>query len=307
MAKKSDSIADAQHPASSHFKVTDAELENLISRYCIDISAINKAGKRDPVAGRDAEVDEIITILLHRGRGNVVLLGGAGTGKTAVFHAVAQFIQKGDVPDMLKGARVIELDFSLLGAGTDSRGDFEGRLVPLLHGIAERNGMRDAYPQTIICIDELHTIMRTCTASSASGVADLLKPYLTMGTLRVIGATTDVEFDEYIRRDPAMERRFQKIALKQPSVQETIDILKNIRKGYEDYFSITIPDEACEQVVKLAQKYIRNRNNPDKSIITLDGSCARFVKVGAPGGKLTVEYIKKAIGADIGVAAEVIE
>jgi ATP-dependent Clp protease ATP-binding subunit ClpA len=306
MAKKPASIADAQHPVHAHFKVSDAELDNLISRYCTDISAINKAGKRDPVCGRDNEVDEIITILLHRGRGNVVLLGGAGTGKTAVFHAIAQRILKGDMPKLLENARVLELDFSLLGAGSDSRGEFEGRLVPLLHGIAERNETRE-YPTTILCIDEMHTIMRTCSASSSSGVADLLKPYLTLGSLRVIGATTDVEYDEHVKRDPAMDRRFQKIALKQPSIEETIEILKGIRIGYENYFGITISDEACQQIVKLSQKYIRNRNNPDKSIMTLDSACARFVKEGAPGGKLKLENIKQAIGADIGVKPEVIE
>jgi len=310
MAKKPSTIADAVHPAADktfpHFKVSDAELENLIARFCNDLTAINKAGKRDPVCGRDNEVDEILTILLHRGRSNVVLLGGAGTGKTAVFHAVAQRIVGGDVPKMLKDARVLELDFALVGAGTESRGEFEGRLVPFLKGIGERNETR-AYPQTVICIDELHTIMRTCTASSASGVADLLKPYLTVGNLQVIGATTEVEFDEHVRRDPAMDRRFQKIVLKQPSVEETIGILKGIRKGYEAHFGITIPDEACEHVCKLAQKYIRNRNNPDKSIMVLDGACARFAKEDSPGGVLTLTYIKRAIGAEINVAPDVIE
>ena len=306
MAKKPTTIAEATHPHSAHFRVTDAEMETLSGKYCNDLTAFNKAGRRDPVCGRDNEVEEIITILLHRGRSNVVLLGGAGTGKTAVFHAVAQRLLKGDVPKMLHDARVLELDFALVGAGTESRGEFEGRLVPFLKGVGERNETR-AYPQMIICLDELHTIMRSCTASSASGVADLLKPYLTVGNLQVIGATTEVEYDEHIRRDPAMDRRFQKITLQQPSVEETIAILKGIRKGYEKHFEITIPDEACEQVCKLAQKYIRNRNNPDKSIMVLDGACARFVKLGAVGGKLNLEAVKRAVGAEIGVAWEVVE
>lgn len=305
MPKKT-AIADALHPPAAGLRVSDEDFENLIARYCNDITATNKAGKRDPVVGRDDEVDTIITILLHRGRSNVVLLGGAGTGKTAVFHAVAQRILSGNVPKMLAGARVIELDFALLGAGTEGRGEFEGRLVPLLQGLGERNERRDR-PPIIMCIDELHTIMRTCHASSASGVADLLKPYLTVGNLQVIGATTDVEYDEHIRRDPAMDRRFQKISLKQPSLDETIVILKGIRPGYERHFEISIPDEACEQVVKMANKYIRNRNNPDKSIMVLDGACARFVKDGAVGGRLNFEYVKRAIAAEINVAPEVIE
>ncbi|MGE3770331.1 MAG: AAA family ATPase [Bdellovibrionales bacterium] len=309
--KKPSSIADAQHPSYRHFKVTDNELETLIARFCNDLTARAKEGKGDPITGRENEVDEILTILLHRGRSNVVLLGGAGTGKTAVFVATAQRIAANrDVPKLLKDARVLELDFALVGAGTESRGEFEGRLVPLLKGVGERNETKE-YPQIVLCIDELHTIMRTCHASSASGVADLLKPYLTVGNLQVIGATTEVEYDEHVRRDPAMDRRFQKIVLKQPNAEETVNILKNIRKGYEKHFDIIIPDEICEQIVKLASKYIRNRNNPDKSIMVMDGACARFCKDGAPnarlGGTLTLEYIKKSVGAEINVAPEVIE
>lgn len=289
-----------------NFKVKDDELEYLFHKFCNDLTARAAAGKGDPIVGRDTEVEQILTILLHRGRSNVVLLGGAGTGKTAVFNAVAQRIVTGNVPKMLKDARVIELDFALVGAGTESRGEFEGRLVPFIKGCGERNETRQM-PQIIICLDELHTIMRTCHASSASGVADLLKPYLTVGNLQVIGATTEVEYDEHVRRDPAMDRRFQKIVLKQPTVDETINILKGIRKGYEKHFGITIPDDICEALCRLAQKYIRNRNNPDKAIMAMDGACARFARDDTPGGVLTMDYVKQSIGAEIGVAKEVIE
>ncbi len=287
-------------------KVDDLTFETLVHKYCNDLTERARESRSDPIVGRDAEVDHILTILLHRGRSNVALLGGAGTGKTALFNAVAQKIVTGDVPKLLKDARVLELDFALVGAGTDSRGEFEGRLIPFIRGAGERNETRQM-PQIIICIDELHTIMRTCPASSASGVADLLKPYLTVGNLQMIGATTEVEYDEHIRRDLAMDRRFQKIVLKQPNVEETITILKGIRRGYEKHFGITISDAACEQTVKLASKYIRNRNNPDKSIMALDGACARFVKDGHDSGELTLDYIKRAVAAELNVDVSVIE
>lgn len=295
---------------AKRFKVDDLTFETLLHKYCNDLTERAATRRGDPIVGREAEVDQILTILLHRGRSNVALLGGAGTGKTALFNAVAQKIVSGDVPNLLKGARVIELDFALVGAGTDSRGEFEGRLVPFIRGAGERNETRPdgtRGPQIIICIDELHTIMRTCPASSASGVADLLKPYLTIGNLQLIGATTEVEYDEHIRRDLAMDRRFQKIVLKQPNTEETIVILKGIRRGYEKHFSITISDDICEQIAKLTSKYVRNRNNPDKSIMTLDGACARFVKDGHEGEALSLEYVRRAIAAELNVDVAVIE
>lgn len=291
---------------AKRFKVSDDEFESLAHRYCNDLTERAARGQGDPIVGREGEVDQIVTILLHRGRSNVALLGGAGTGKTALFNAVAQKIVSGEVPRQLKDARVLELDFALLGAGTESRGEFEGRLIPFIRGCGERNETRQL-PQIIICIDELHTIMRTCPASSASGISDILKPYLTVGNLQVIGATTEVEYDDHVRRDLAMDRRFQKIVLKQPNIDETIVILKGIRRGYEKHFGITVSDEACEQITKLTTKYVRNRNNPDKSIMTLDGACARYVKDGHEGGELPLEYIKRAIAAEIGVNPEVIQ
>lgn len=292
------------------FKVTDHDFEVLVHRFCNDLTDKARVGRGDPIIGREAEVDQIETILLHKGRSNVALLGGAGTGKTALFNAVAQKIVTGNVPKILQNARVLELDFALVGAGTESRGEFEGRLVPFIRGAGERNEPRPdgtRGPQIIICIDELHTIMRTCPASSASGVSDLLKPYLTVGNLQVIGATTEVEYDEHVRRDLAMDRRFQKIVLKQPDTDETITILKGIRRGYEKHFGITITDEACTQIGKLTSKYVRNRNNPDKSIMVMDGACARFIKDGHEGGELTLDYIKRAIAAEINVDVKIIE
>ena len=290
------------------FKTPDAEFNALVHRYCTDLSARAAAGTLDPVIGRAAELDQIVTILLHRGRSNVALLGGAGTGKTALFGAVAQLIHDGQVPKPLQGARVLELDLGALGAGTDSRGELEGRLIPFIRGVGERNTAARAarQPTIIVCLDELHTIMRSCPASSASGIADLLKPYLTVGNLQVIGATTEVEYDDHVKQDLAVDRRFQKIVLKAPNLAETVTILKGIRMGYERHFNLTITDAACELTAKLATNYIKNRNNPDKSILALDGACARCVKDGHEGVELSADYIRRAVAAEIGVAPEVV-
>ncbi len=292
------------------FKIPDEEFEALAQRFCNDLTDRAREGRNDPIVGREAEIDLIITILLHRGRSNVALLGGAGTGKTALFNALAQKIVAGNgMPKSLEHARVLELDLALLGAGTESRGALEGRLIPFIRGVGERNDAARAArngAQIIICLDELHTIMRSCTASSASGIADVLKPYLTVGNLQVIGATTEVEYDEHVRRDLAVDRRFQKIVLKAPNEAETVNILKGIRRGYEQHFNITITDEACTQIAQLATRYVKNRNNPDKSIMAMDGACARFVKDGHESGSLTLDYIKRAIAAEINVSPDVI-
>ena len=293
---------------SPTLKIPDAEFDALVHRYCNDLSARAADGTLDPVIGREAELDQIVTILLHRGRSNVALLGGAGTGKTALFGAVASLIQSGDVPRPLQGARVLELDLGALGAGTDSRGELEGRLIPFIRGLGERNVAARAarQPTIIVCLDELHTIMRSCPASSASGIADLLKPYLTVGNLQVIGATTEIEYDEHVKKDLAVDRRFQKIILKTPTLAETVTILQGIRAGYERHFNLTISDAACELTAKLATNYIKNRNNPDKSILVLDGACARAIKDGHEGVALADLYIKRAVAAEIGVAPEVV-
>ena len=294
------------------FKIPDADFEALTQRFCNDLTERARTRAQDPIIGREAEIDLILTILLHRGRSNVALLGGAGTGKTALFGAIAQKIVaggQGGMPKSLASARVLELDLALLGAGTESRGALEGRLIPFIRGVGERNeAAREARSGApiIICLDELHTIMRSCTASSASGIADILKPYLTVGNLQVIGATTEVEYDEHVRRDLAVDRRFQKIVLKAPTEGETVNILKGIRHGYEKHFNITISDEACAQTAQLATRYVKNRNNPDKSIMALDGACARFVKDGHEGETLPLDYIKRSVAAEINVSADVI-
>lgn len=264
------------------FIIGDSELEPLIQRYTSDITALDKAGRFDPISGREQELDQITLILLQRLRKNAMLVGPAGAGKTALFIGMAQRINQNRVPDMLKGARIIELSMSMIGAGSTSRADLEGRLIPIVKGVAERNATR-ANPPIIFCIDEIHQLMISFKASSYSGIADLLKPYLTMGDLFVMGATTREEYDDYVRQEPAIDRRFQKVVLDVPDLQTTFNILQNLKANFESHYGFKITDKACERVVKLTDRFIRTRTNPDKSILVLDLACAYAVTKGVKG------------------------
>lgn len=280
------------------FKIPDDEFEDLIRKYCRDLTELSRLGKFDPVIGRESEIDQLITILLQRGRSNVAVCGPAGSGKTALFTGFAGAVASGNVPKMLKDARVIELEFPTMAAGTSTRGEFEGRVIPFIKGCAERNASKKM-PPIIMCIDEMHTIMPTCKATAASGVSDIMKPYLTVGDLQVIGATTVDEFRVYVAADPAMERRFQKIHLEEPSVEATKVILRGLAPKYAKHFGITITDKMCDDIVVIATKYLRKQNNPDKSIVTLDQSCARAVKKGLED--LQWECVAETLGAQTGV------
>ncbi len=286
------------------FQIPDAQMEHLIERFTRDITKLVRLGKFDPVIGREREVDELITILLQRGRSNAVLLGPAGAGKTALFVALSQAVVDGKVPKMLANARVLEAELSTFAAGTSTRGEFEGRLIPFLKGVSERNASKKL-PPMIVCIDELHTIMPTCHATAASGMSDIMKPYLTTGDLQIIGATTRDEFNQFIRPDAALERRFQKVMVEEPSVEDTIYILKTLKPKYEKHFNIKVSDEICERIVRVATKYLRKQSNPDKSIITLDQACAHAVK--ANHTELTWESVATTIGSQVGVVGSAIE
>lgn len=284
---------------ASTFSVSNDELEGLLNRYTRDITAIDRNGKFDPVTGRDQEIDLMTLILLQRLRKNILLLGGAGVGKTALFVGLAQWVNASKVPGPLQGARVIELEMSMLSAGTQSRADFEGRLMPIIKGVAERNTLRDK-PPIIFCIDEIHQLMLTFKASGFNGVIDIMKPYLTAGDLYIVGATTIEEYEDYVKTDPAIDRRFQKISLSTPDAATTLKILINMKSNFEKHYGITISKEACLRIVKLTDHFLRLRNNPDKSIITLDLACARAVKDG-DGKELDDDSIRGALASEAGV------
>lgn len=285
---------------SPSFIVSDTELNTLMHQYTRDFTAQDKAGRFDPITGRDSELQHVILILLQRLRKNAMLLGPAGSGKTALFVGLAQLINSNNVPKLLQGARLIELEMSMMGAGSSSRADLEGRLIPIVKGVAERNAS-GLYPPTIFCIDEIHQLMISFKTSSYSGIADLLKPYLTNGDLLVVGATTQEEYDDYVKLEPAIDRRFQKVILDVPDIEMTISILHNMKKNFEDHYGFAISDRAIKRIVILTDRYIRNRNNPDKSIICLDQACAHATLKGVTD-ELDDESISIAIAGEAGIS-----
>jgi ATP-dependent Clp protease ATP-binding subunit ClpA len=283
----------------SNYIISDEELEGLLHRYTHSITDFARANRYDPITGRDDELNQMILILLQRMRKNVMLLGPAGIGKTALFAGLAQWINGGKTPKMLANARLIELEMSMIGAGSQSRAELEGRLIPIVKGVAERNAARVG-PLTIFCIDEIHQLMVSFKASSYGGIADLLKPYLTTGDLYVLAATTREEYDEYVKIEPAIDRRFQKIHMRVPDLESTEGILKNVKHNFETHYELKIRDETCVRIVKLTDRYLRNRNNPDKSILALDLACAHAVKEGVEG-TLDEASVDFAVGTESGI------
>ena len=280
--------------------ISDEDLEALINQYCRDFTALERAGRFDPITGRDEEIEEMILILLQKGRKNVCLLAPAGVGKTALCVGLAQKIVAGQVPDMLKTARLIEVDLSSMAAGTAGPADFQGRFIPLCRGIAERYH-DPSYDPTILFLDEIHTIMPSVEGSAYRGLSEVLKPYLTVGDLSVIGATTADEHRMFVAADPAMDRRFQKIHLSIPSDEETEHILKALSPGFEKHHNISIPEEMLTLIVSLTSEHMRTRNQPDKSIITLDAACAHHVKDNGSGGTLGKASVHAMLARETGL------
>jgi ATP-dependent Clp protease ATP-binding subunit ClpA len=288
--------------SKADFKYSDEEMDALIQKYCNDFTANAAAGMYDPIHGRDVEIDQVILILLQKGRKNAMLQAPAGVGKTALCVGLAQQIVADNVPDKLKKCRLLEIDLAAMSAGTSSISEFQGRIVPLLKAMAERHYHPD-YGLTILFIDEIHQIMPTCHGSAYKGLSEVMKPYLTSGALYVIGATTKDEFRMYIGVDPAMERRFQQVNLSVPDAEGAFMILQAVRPGYIKHHGIDIPDDKCREIVRLTEKYMKKRNQPDKSIMTMDAACAYHVKEFGTGGELSEEAIYTMVSKDIGISA----
>ena len=285
------------------YKVTDEELEGYLHKYCRDITKLAAMDRFDPIHGRDEEIIQSILILLQKGRKNVMLQAPAGVGKTALCIGLAQQIVKGNVPDYLKGARVIEIDLASMAAGTATISEFQGRFIPLIKGIAERYHDPDL-PRFILFMDEIHQIMPTCEGSSYRGLSEVMKPYLTVGDIHVIGATTKDEFRTYIQIDPAMDRRFQKVNLDVPDFEGTVLILDAIKKGYEKHHKLTLTREMAEVVVKLTDEHMRKRYQPDKAITTMDGAMAKHVLDHGGGGELSLDAILYTVSSETGIHME---
>ena len=279
-----------------NFKVPQDEFENLLHQYCRNFTTLAAEGRFDPIVGRDVEIDNVMLILLQRNRKNACLLAPAGVGKTALVVGLAQAVVAGRVPDYLKGAQVIELDMPAMAAGTDSPAEFQARFIPICRGIAERYHHPE-FPRYIMFIDEIHTIMPTVKGSAYAGLSEVMKPYLTVGDLHVVGATTLDEFRMFVAVDPALDRRFQKVHLKMPNVEETVKILHGVRPNYERHHKLTISDECIDEVVKLTEEHMRKRTQPDKSII----ACAWHNMFRGDNRTLSMEAIHQMVAKETGL------
>jgi len=254
-------------------RVTDQNPEakyQALQRFTRDLTELAAQGKLDPVVGRDAEIRRVIQILSRRTKNNPVLIGEPGVGKTAIVEGLARRIVSGDVPEGLKDKKVLALDMGALVAGTKFRGEFEDRLKALLKEIKEKEG------QIILFIDELHTVVGAGAAEGAVDASNMLKPALARGELRCIGATTLDEYREHIEKDAALERRFQPVFIREPTVDETIAILRGLKERYEAHHGVKIKDSALVAAAKLSHRYITDRFLPDKAIDLIDEAAARI-------------------------------
>ena len=242
--------------------------ENIFVKYGRNITEAVKNGKVDPVIGRDEEIRSITRVLSRKTKNNPVLIGEPGVGKTAIVEGLAERIVKGDVPNSLRNKTVWELDMAALIAGAKYRGEFEERLKKVLNEVKKSNG------EIIMFIDEIHNIVSSGEATGAMDTSNILKPMLARGEIRLIGATTLNEYRKYIEKDGALERRFQKIKVTEPTVEDTITILRGLKERFEIHHGVTIKDKALLAAATLSNRYITERFLPDKAIDLVDEACA---------------------------------
>lgn len=268
-----DSILKALVKVRGSQRVTSQNPESTyqsLEKYGRDLTAAARQGKLDPVIGRDEEIRRVIQILSRRTKNNPALIGEPGVGKTAAVEGLAQRIVNGDVPEGLKNKKLIQLDMGALVAGAKYRGEFEERLKAVLKEITESSG------EIILFIDEMHTVVGAGAAEGAMDAGNMLKPMLARGELHMIGATTLDEYHKYIEKDPALERRFQPIIIEEPSVEDTISILRGLKQRYEVHHGVRITDAAVIAAATLSNRYISDRKLPDKAIDLIDESAARL-------------------------------
>ncbi|MBN2134281.1 MAG: ATP-dependent chaperone ClpB [Acidobacteria bacterium] len=266
-------VLKAMQEIRGNQRITDPSPEgkfNVLEKYCQDLTSLARKGKLDPVIGRDEEIRRVMQVLSRRTKNNPVLIGEPGVGKTAIAQGVAIRIASGDVPETLKDRKVVALDLGSLIAGTKFRGEFEDRLKALLKEIESSDG------QIILFIDELHTLVGAGSAEGAMDASNMLKPALARGDLRTIGATTLNEYQKYIEKDAALERRFQPVFVSEPGVEDTISILRGLKEKYELHHGVYITDAAIIAAATLSDRYIGDRFLPDKAIDLVDEAASRL-------------------------------
>ena len=272
---------------------------NVLDNFCVDLTGKAQAAELDAVVGRQKEIDRLIVTLCRKKKNNPLLVGEHGVGKTALVEGLAQRIVNDTVPDFLRNKRIFALDLASMVAGTTYRGQFEERIKAVLNAIKENT-------DTIIFIDEIHTMIGAGGAVGALDASNMLKPALARGELRCIGATTEMEYKRYFKKDGALDRRFQRIRVCEPNVIETIEMLKGLRAGFEDHHHCSIPDDALEAAVRYSGRYIAERHYPDKAIDVIDEACAHFAHMGTDKVVITTSHIAQIISDQSGVPISVI-